>query len=66
MTLAEIKRALAEGLRVYWQTPSYEVVCGADGADYHIYCHSTGHSIKLTWADGLTLNGKEEEFYVSN
>lgn len=64
MTLAEIKRAIEEGLRVCWMNQSYEVVRSEALGEYFISCPATGSSIRLTHADGRTLNGKEEEFFV--
>jgi len=64
MTLAEILRAVEEGLPVHWQSPGYLV----DRAHRHenavIRCLFTGHCIGLTRADGVTLNGKEEDFFI--
>jgi hypothetical protein len=64
MTLAEILRALDEGLPVHWQNPGYVVEGAAGGGPYVIRSLSTGHCICLTWADGTTLNGKEDEFFI--
>lgn len=65
MNLLEIKRAVNEGLTVYWGTCDYVVEHVRNGDRYFIKSLATGHSIALTWSDGLTLNGKEEEFFVS-
>lgn len=64
MKLAEIRRAVDEGLRVHWQNLEYEVVQSSVNSPYLIRCSSTGHCICLTWADGVTLNGKEEDFFI--
>ena len=64
MTLAEIHRALDEGLPVHWQSPSYGVERSAGCGTCVIRSLSTGHCICLTWADGITLNGKEDEFFI--
>jgi hypothetical protein len=64
MNLHEIKRAASEGLAVYWGTRDYVVEHVRDGDRYFIKSLATGHAIALTWSDGLTLNGKEEEFFV--
>jgi hypothetical protein len=64
MNLHEIKRAVSEGLVVYWGTRDYVVEHVRDGDRYFIKSLATGHAIALTWSDGLTLNGKEEEFFV--
>jgi hypothetical protein len=65
MNLSEIKRAISEGLRVYWQNPLYEVVLDPKTNAYYISCLATGHSIKLIQSDDLTLNGAESDFYAS-
>jgi hypothetical protein len=64
MTLAEILRAVDEGLPVHWQTPSYVIERLQAGRGCVIRCLATGHCIGLTWADGKTLNGREDEFFV--
>lgn len=66
MTLLEIKTSLAMGHRVYWQTLLYEVtsVVSQEGINYYITCNTTQHKIGLVWADGLTLNGREEDFFL--
>jgi len=64
MTLAEILRAVDEGMPVHWQNPGYLVERPAGGGACVIRSLSTGHCIGLTWADGMTLNGKEEEFFI--
>lgn len=61
MTLTEIKEAINQGKKVYWSNLLYEVVKGKE--DYLIKC-SNSSVIGLTWADGATLNGKEEEFFT--
>jgi hypothetical protein len=64
MKLAEIRRALDEGLRVHWQTIDYEVIRSTGSSDCFIRCVLNGHCIGLTHADGVTLNGKEEDFFI--
>lgn len=66
MNLLEIKRAVNEGLLVCWGTCDYVVEHDRDGDGYFIKSLATGHAIALTWSDGRTLNGKEEEFFVSS
>lgn len=65
MNLREIKRAVSEGLIVCWGTRDYVVEHVKNEDRYFIKSLATGHAISLTWSDGLTLNGKEEEFFVS-
>ena len=62
MTLEEIKKAIDAGARVYHGNRGYEVVRDNLGR-YLIQCVN-GYCIALTWADGRTLNGKPEEFFV--
>ena len=66
MTLAEILRAVDEGLTVHWQDEGYVVERAPNGGNCVIRSLSTGHCIGLTWADGITLNGKAEEFFISD
>lgn len=61
MTLQEIKLAVDKGKDVYWDNMAYTVIKDIKG-QYFIKGHN--HSIGLTWADGITLNGKEQEFFT--
>lgn len=63
MNLAEIKQAIADGQKVYWSNKAYEVIKDKIG-QYLIKCNLNNHYIGLTWQDGETMNGKEEEFFV--
>lgn len=65
MKLVEIRRAVDEGLVVHWQNTEYEVIRSSGYPAYLIRSRSTGHCIGLTWADGVTLNGREEDFFVN-
>jgi hypothetical protein len=66
MTLAEIKSAIEEGKTVCWASDSYRVV--KDKIGQYLIGYNIGgrgeNYIGLTWRDGVTLNGKEEEFYI--
>lgn len=62
MNLQEIKQAIAEGKKVYWSDLSYQVIKAND--EYLIKCNNNNHCIGLTWADGVTLNGKESDFFT--
>jgi hypothetical protein len=66
MKFAEIRRAVDEGLIVHWQNLEYEVIRSPMHPSYLIRSTATGHCIGLTWADGVTLNGKEEDFFIRN
>lgn len=63
MTATEIKSAIDSGKKVCWKNPAYEVIKGKD--EYLIRCRLNQHCIGLTWQDGVTLNGKEEDFYIT-
>ena len=63
MTLLEIKQAIKRGKVVYWSNDLYTVQ-GENLNNLSIVCYSNNHCIGLTWLDGVTLNGKESEFYI--
>lgn len=63
MNLQEIKTAIEEGKNVKWGNTSYDVIKDTKGQ--YLIKHAGGHCIGLTWADGVTLNGKEEEFFIN-
>ena len=60
MTLDQIKENVNKGVNVFWQNSFYKVV--KSGNDYLIK-GGNGHCIGLTWSDGITLNGKNDEFF---
>lgn len=67
MTLTEIKEAVDNGKIVCWANDRYRVIKGK--FDYLIGWDIGGRQenyIGLTWRDGVTLNGKEEEFYIKS
>ena len=63
MTLNEIKTAIAQGKKVHWSNPAYDVIKDKIG-QYLISCNLNGSCIGLTHMDEVTMNGKEEEFYI--
>lgn len=63
MKLNEIKQAVLEGKKVHWANTAYRVK-EFDGV-FYIEHSGSGSSIGLTWRDGITLNGKESEFFVA-
>lgn len=63
MTLEEIKKAIADGKKVYCGNESYEVILDSVG-QYLIYRKINEYCIGLTWRDGVTMNGTEEEFFI--
>ena len=64
MNLDEIKAAVLAGKTVHWATPVYTVICDSIG-QWLIKCSFNGHCWGLTWRDGVTVNGKPEEFFVA-
>lgn len=62
MNVFEIKKAVNEGKTVIWSNPSYVVKATKSGNMQIVCCN--GSCIGLTWADGVTLNGKEEDFRI--
>lgn len=62
MTLEEIKEAVLAGHTVYHHNPAYEVK--HHNGDFNIVCSLNQYTIGLTWLDGVTMNGKPEEFYI--
>jgi len=68
MTLVEIQNAVRAGKHVCWASTDYQVQLHrfADGEEYwSIVCTDNQHTIGLTWRDGVTLNGKEADFFVA-
>jgi len=62
MPLDEIKAAVDAGKIVNWSNCLYVVEKWSDG--YNIVCQSNQHAIGLTHTDGVTMNGKEEDFFL--
>lgn len=63
MTLAEIQAAVRAGQTVVWHNPGYRVIEDSIG-QWLVQCTWNRHCWGLTWADGVTLNGKPEDFRV--
>ena len=63
MTLLEIKTAIDNGKIVYWNNPSYIIKKDKIG-QWFIFSQFTNSYIGLTHMDNITLNGREEEFYI--
>jgi hypothetical protein len=63
MTLEEIKTAVNAGKKVHWSNTGYEVRKDRYGEYYIIFIHND-NSIGLTWKDGVTMNGKPEDFFI--
>jgi hypothetical protein len=63
MTLEEIKRTIEEGGRVYWKHEGYPVI--KDGLGRYVICYIQNQTCwGLTWTDGVTMNEKEEDFFI--
>lgn len=62
MTLEQIKQAVDAGRRVCWASLAYEVIRDSLGR-YLIRCTINGDCIGLTHRDGVTLNGRESQFF---
>jgi len=65
MTLVEIKAAVDAGKTVCWKNSAYVVKKMKNGS-YEIVCTLNGYMVGLTWANGVTMNGKPEDFYVAS
>jgi hypothetical protein len=63
MTLTEIKAAVESGRKVYWCNKNYEVVKD-DLGRFLVWCLCNNSYIGLTWRDGVTLNGSEDQFFT--
>lgn len=61
MNANEIKTAIDQGKKVFWSNNTYEVI--KDNKNQYLIKNGD-YCIGLTWADGTTLNGKEEDFYI--
>lgn len=59
MNLSEIKAAVEAGKVVHWSNEGYTV-------KGDLIVHHSGSAIGLTWADGVTLNGKECDFFIAS
>jgi hypothetical protein len=76
MKLNDIKDAVDSGKTVCYKQHNYTVekVTGTSldplsmqhipYEEYDIVCSNNEHRIGLTWADGVTLNGEEEDFFI--
>lgn len=67
MNVEQIKAAVDAGLTVHWAQTNYVVVKGKKqlADEYLIKCLGNDNVTGLTWKDGVTLNGKEEEFFLA-
>lgn len=68
MNLQQIKQAVNDGKTVHWGNRLYSVTkshFGNGEEDWNIFCKSNEHCIGLTWQDGKTMNGREEQFFIN-
>jgi hypothetical protein len=63
MNLEQIKHAIAQGNKVHWSNSAYDVIVDSVG-QYLIKCNLNDSCIGLTWRDGVTMNGKEDDFFT--
>jgi hypothetical protein len=63
MTLNEIKYAVEKGKSVHWVNDGYSVIKDKYG-QFLVIFERNQSAIGLTWRDGVTLNGKESDFYL--
>lgn len=64
MTLTEIKAAVDAGQTVHWANEGYTATKDRFG-QYQIVFAANGSTIGLTWKDGVTMNGKPEDFFLA-
>jgi hypothetical protein len=69
MTLDQIKAAVDAGKTVHWATLAYTVIHDTSrGCDQWLIAYNHGQHnanyIGLTWADGVTMNGAPEQFFI--
>lgn len=62
MNLQQIKTAVDQGKTVHWVNRGYTVI--KDSKNQYLISFHNGHCIGLTHADGVTLNGREEQFFL--
>lgn len=63
MTLEQIKEAVQAGKTVCWKNDGYRVICDKHD-QWFIFCRWNSDCIGLTHRDGVTMNGKPEQFYI--
>ena len=63
MTLNQIKSAVEAGKSVHWANDGYKVIKDKIG-QFLVIFEPNQSCIGLTWKDGVTLNGKESDFYI--
>ena len=61
MNLEQIRAAQKHGLTVHWANEGYTV---HDNSIVWAFGTPKANSIGLTWSDGKTMNGQEDDFFV--
>jgi hypothetical protein len=64
MKLNEIIEAVNKGKIVHWKNEGYRVIKDDQG-QFLIECSHNKNVIGLTWSDGVTLNGEEKDFFIT-
>lgn len=64
MKLEEIKAAVEAGKKVHWASTGYEVQKSGSG-NWFIVCTANNYMVGLTHADGITMNGKPDDFFIA-
>jgi hypothetical protein len=70
MTLQEIKDAVEAGKTVHWATTAYTILKDQlrDGKHQWLIAYNHGQRdanyVGLTWRDGITVNGRPEQFFI--
>lgn len=65
MNLHQIKTAIEEGQKVFWTSYAYQVIKDKRG-QYFINCLHNNYCVGLTHMDGVTMNGREDEFFIGD
>ena len=65
MTLQEIKVAVMAGHTVHWANTAYIVKYAPAIDEFLIHCLLNETCIGLTWRDGVTMNGREDQFFMA-
>ena len=66
MTLTEIKSAVLAGKTVHWKNEGYRVIHAPKIGEFLIRFDYNESMTGLTWADGVTMNEREEDFFVAS
>jgi len=66
MTLEEIKCAVMNGHTVHWENEAYVVEYAPAIDEFLIRCVLNESIIGLTWKDDVTMNGREDQFFIAS